>query len=356
MSLVTMHASKGLEWPIVVPINTMTSGNDVRDPIIAGDAKTIFLPIFGVAPAGYDDAKAAEVAERERERVRLWYVAPTRARELLILPKLDVAPARSSWNALMDFDLDGLPVIAIDHHPQGFQTIDGDPENSQMRETFAAEAARVVAATTRLRWVAPSRDEDVKGPLQVAAEPQIVVAAEDRPEFDVTIAVQGGRERGLVIHKLFEEVLTGETANDLTALTARAEDLVRSIGRKPGAGAMSGLFPEEMAGTVAKTLQLPEIAALSPRLMAEFPVYGFRKEDSVKLATCGIVDALYIGENGRPELVIDWKSDVVPNAAASDHYRSQVRQYLEVTGIPEGLVVFVTTGDVLRVSAPTLKL
>jgi exodeoxyribonuclease-5 len=354
VSLVTMHASKGLEWPIVVPINTMTSGNDVRDPIIDSDTKTVFLPIFGVAPAGYDDAKAAEVAERERERLRLWYVAATRARELLVLPKLDVAPARSSWNALMDFDLDGLPVIAIDHHPPGFDTIDGDPENSQTRETFAAEAARVVAATTRLRWVAPSRDEDPEGALEVVIEPQIVVATEDAPEPDLTIAVQGGRERGVIIHKLFEEVLTGETADDLAALTTRAADLVQAIGREPGADAAAGLAPGEMAGTVARTLALPEIAALRPRMLAEIPVFGLRVGDGVELATFGIVDALCLGEDGTPELVIDWKSDVSPGAAAADHYRQQVRRYLEVTGIPAGLIVFVTTGELLRVAAPAL--
>ena len=356
VSLVTMHASKGLEWPIVVPINTMTSGNDVRDPIIDGDTKTIFLPIFGVAPAGYEDAKTAEVAERERERLRLWYVAATRARELLVLPKLDVAPARSSWNALMDFDLDGLPLIAIDHHPPGFETVDSDPENSQTRETFAAEAAAVMAATTRLRWIAPSRDEDPQGPLEVVSEPQIVMASDDAPAPDVAIAVQGGRERGLVIHKLFEEVLTGETADDLPTLTARAADLARAIGREPATDAMAGLSSEEMAATVAKTLRLPEIAALRPRLLAELPVYGLSEDDGVDLATFGIVDALCVGEDGKPELVIDWKSDVSPSATASDHYRSQVRRYLEVTGIPEGLVVFVTTGDILKVSAPVLTL
>lgn len=356
VSLVTMHASKGLEWPIVVPINTMTSGNEVRDPIIDGETKTIFLPIFGVAPAGYEDAKTAEVAERERERLRLWYVAATRARELLVLPKLDVAPARSSWNALMDFDLDGLPLIAIDHHPPGFETVDSDPENSQTRETFAAEAAAVMAATMRLRWIAPSRDEDPQGPLEVVAEPKIVVAADNAPAPDVAISAQGGRERGLVIHKLFEEVLTGETADDLSTLTARAADLARAIGREPGTDAMSGLSAEEMAGTVARTLQLSEIAALRPRLLAELPVYGLSEDDGVDLATFGIVDALCVGEDGKPELVIDWKSDVSPSAAASDHYRSQVRRYLEVTGIPKGLVVFVTTGDVLRVSAPVLTL
>ena len=75
----------------------------------------------------------------------------------------------------------------------------------------------------------------------------------------------------------------------------------------------------------------------------------------MELATFGIVDALCIGEDGTPELVIDWKSDVSPSAAAADHYRQQVSRYLEVTGIPAGLVVFVTTGKLMRVAAPALK-
>lgn len=350
VSLVTMHASKGLEWPIVVPINTMTAGMDVRDPIIGSDTKTIFLPIFGVAPAGYEEAKAAEVAERERERLRLWYVAATRARELLVLPKLDVAPGKSSWNALMDFDLDGLPVIAIDQHPAGFETIDGDPENEQTREVFASEAAAVVAATTRLRWVAPSRDENPAGSLDVASVPQITLGDDEEQPADEAIGVQGGRERGLVIHKLFEEVLTGETADDVAALIHRAGELIRDIGREPGSDPANGLSADEMAGTVAKTLALSEISVIRRRLVPELPVYGLSEDDGVELATFGIVDALCIGEDGKPELVIDWKSDVIPSAAAMEHYRSQVRRYLEVTGIPAGLVVFVTTGELLHVA------
>jgi exodeoxyribonuclease-5 len=335
-----------------VPINTMTLGNDVRDPVIDGDTKTIFLPLFGVAPAGYEEAKAAEVAERERERLRLWYVAATRARELLVLPKLDVAPAKSSWNALMDFDLDGLPVIAIDHHPEGFDTIDSEPDNDQTREIFAGEAARVVAATPKLRWVAPSRDENPHGPLELVTEPQIVVAAQDAAEPEMLITLQGGRERGLVIHKLLEEVLTGETADDLGGLTARAGDLVRALGCEPGTDACAGLSPDEMAGTVARTLAMPEIAALRPLLIAELPVYGISEEDAVELATFGVVDALCVGADGTPELVIDWKSDVSPSVSAANHYRQQISRYLEVTGVPVGLVVFVTTGELLQVATP----
>ena len=350
VSLVTMHASKGLEWPIVVPINTMTAGMDVRDPIIDSDTKTIFLPIFGVAPAGYEDAKAAEVAERERERLRLWYVAATRARELLVLPKLDVAASKSSWNALMDFDLDSLPVIEIDQHPPGFEMIDGDPENAQTREVFANEALLVTSATTKLRWIAPSRDEDPAGPLDVPPVPRIDLGADGERAADAAVAVQGGRERGLIIHKLFEEVLTGETADDVAALIHRAGELTRDLGREPGSDPANGLSADEMAGTVAKTLALSEISAIRRRLVPELPVYGLSEDDGVELATFGIVDALCIGEDGKPELVIDWKSDVIPSAAAMEHYRSQVRRYLEVTGIPAGLVVFVTTGELLHLA------
>ena len=351
VSLVTMHASKGLEWPIVVPVNTMTTGMPVRDPIIDSDTGRIFMPVFGVAPAGYEEAKAAEVEERERERLRLWYVAATRARELLVLPKLDVAPGKSSWNGLIDLDLDGLPLIDIERHPPGFETLDGDSANEQSLDVFASEAAAVVAATRRLCWVAPSRDEDPAGPLDIAQVPQIVLGPDDGtpPDDDMSAAVQGGRERGLIIHKLFEEVLTGETVGEPNSLTTRAGDLVRDLGRQPEIDPALGLSAAEMAGAVLRTLALPEIASVRERLVPELPVYGINEDDGVELATFGIVDALSIGEDGKPELVIDWKSDVKPSAAASAHYRSQVRRYLEVTGIPRGMVVFATTGTLLHV-------
>src|SRR3546814_2893836 len=90
----------------------------------------------------------------------------------------------------MDFDLDGLPLIQIDQHPPGFETIDGDPENGQTREVFVAEAVAVVAASHKLRWIAPSRDEDPAGPLDVVSVPQIVLGADDDSPAIDAIAVQ----------------------------------------------------------------------------------------------------------------------------------------------------------------------
>jgi exodeoxyribonuclease-5 len=52
--------------------------------------------------------------------------------------------------------------------------------------------------------------------------------------------VQGGRERGLILHKLMEEVLTGETPEAEAVLTERAADLIRALGRSPVADPATG--------------------------------------------------------------------------------------------------------------------
>jgi len=52
--------------------------------------------------------------------------------------------------------------------------------------------------------------------------------------------------------------------------------------------------------------------------------------------TSGIADALAIGPDGTIDVVIDWKSDVDPEAKIIELYRAQVRDYLAVTGAPKG--------------------
>ena len=131
-------------------------------------------------------------------------------------------------------------------------------------------------------------------------------------EIETTVAVQGGRERGLILHKLIEEVLTGETGDDMATLEQRAGDLIRALGRLPVADPAMGLSAQELAGCVARTLALPEIATLRPGLLAEFPVYAASADDGEETATAGIADALTLAADGRPAVVVDWKSDVNP--------------------------------------------
>jgi exodeoxyribonuclease-5 len=350
VSLYTIHASKGLEWPIVVPINTMTKIMAPSDVIIERRTNLLFMTVFGVAPNGYADVRDDEVAELNRERQRLWYVAATRARELLVLPRLNVAAGNGSWSSLIDLELDELTAIDLSSHSDGFGVTDGDPENEQTREQFAGEAARIVAASSKLTWMAPSRDEGLGAPIDVQPELKIKGFADDPGDDSVgSSLVQGGRDRGLILHKLLEEVLSRECLESEEELRRRAEHLIRQVGAEPALTPAAGLCPAELAGTVVRALELPEVAAIRDALIAEVPVYGIEEGKDGECAIFGIADAFAVSADGKPQLVIDWKSDVRPNLQATEHYRNQVRRYLEVTGIPRGLVVFVTTGEVVQV-------
>ena len=110
-----------------------------------------------------------------------------------------------------------------------------------------------------------------------------------------------------------------------------------------------GLSPVELAGCVVRALSLPEVAALRPGLVPELPVYASTETDTHEEATAGIVDAIAFDADGTPQVVIDWKSDVDPSPETLEHYRAQVRAYLDATGAERGLVVAVTSGTVTQV-------
>jgi ATP-dependent exoDNAse (exonuclease V) beta subunit len=358
VALYTMHAAKGLEWPIVVPINTMTGIMAPESAVTDRDSDTFYCPVFGVKPVGYEAARDAEKAELDRERIRLWYVAATRARELLVLPRLDAAQSKSAWISLLDLSLAELPALDLSHLPPELDLAAGGEANDQTRDDFAAEAASIVARQRRLIWLAPSRDESADGPVLTPEAVEIWAASEAGQPDDEAVRpnVQGGRERGLILHKLLEEVLTGETPDDAGALSERARALIGEIGRPVMADPSQGLSPDELAGCVVRTLALPEIAELRPSLVPELAVYAAVDVDGVEQATVGIADATSFDNAGRPTVVIDWKSDVQPTAETLNHYRAQVRAYLDMTGTDRGLIVLVTTGQVIAVTPTTAPL
>jgi ATP-dependent exoDNAse (exonuclease V) beta subunit len=353
IALYTMHAAKDLEWPIVVPVNTMTGLKAPDSEVTDRDTGTFYCPVFGVEPAGYDTVRNAEKAELDRERIRLWYVAATRARELLVLARLDAPPPKSpAWISLLDLSLGDLPALDLSHLPTDMGTPAGATGNAQTREVFAAEAAAIAERHRRLTWLAPSRDESGVGPVLISEAPEIWTAS-DTAQSDgdaLPPSIQGGRERGLVLHKLFEEVLTGETSDEPAALEDRARALIIAIGKPVADDPSQGLSPGELAGCVARTLALPQIVRLRPTLAPEFPAYAATVVGEVEQATAGIADAISFGSDGKPVMVIDWKSDVQPTAGIIEHYRAQVRAYLDMTGAERGLIVLVTSGEILAVA------
>lgn len=166
---------------------------------------------------------------------------------------------------------------------------------------------------------------------------------------------RGGRERGLLLHKLVEEVLTGETDIAAAALVERADDLICALGHSPVTDPAAGLSSVELANCVTRTLALPEIAVLRPSLLAEFPLYSAHREDGHEMVTTGIVDALTLTTEGRPAIVVDWKSDVNPDPQTIDHYCTQVQAYVEMVGAERGLIVLMTSGTVISVHPNTRR-
>lgn len=352
VALYTMHAAKGLEWPIVVPINTMTNIMAAESAVTDRDSDTFYCPVFGVKPVGYDEVRDAEKAELDRERIRLWYVAATRARELLVLPRADAAPSKSAWISLLDLSLEDLPALDLSHLPLEVGTTHPGKPNEQTRERFAAEAAAIVQRQRRLFWLAPSRDEGNTNRLLTPESVGIWATRESsQPGEDAAIPdIQGGRERGLILHKLFEEVLTGETAENISDLKDRASVLIDELGQSAFEDPAQGLSPDELASCVTRTLALPEIIALRPSLVPEYPVYAASDIEGGEQATVGITDATSFRPDGKPQVVIDWKSDVQPAPGMLEHYRAQVRNYLDMTGADRGLIVLVTTGEIHTVT------
>ena len=192
--------------------------------------------------------------------------------------------------------------------------------------------------------VAADRDEIFAAGVNLSEQPPSASG-----NAAVTSAVRGGRERGLVVHKLLEEVLTGETAERSSALQIRARALLAQLDVGEAARPEVGPHAPEIAAITLRALAIPEIAACRSRLAPEITVFSAQANPDCTIYVGGIVDALARQPDGSIDLVIDWKTDVDPTAPQIELYRGQVRDYLEATGAPEGLLVFVTTGQLIRV-------
>jgi ATP-dependent exoDNAse (exonuclease V) beta subunit len=350
VALITIHAAKGLEWPIVIPINM--TGMPKSETGLAHDRRSngFSIPVLGVAPAGHEAVATWNEQELARERVRLWYVAATRARDLLVLPLHSAKLPDGSWAQVVDLDLSSLP--AIDPDALGDVQIGSMAalENMQTRTIFAEEAGRIAKVERGIHWQRPSRGELEASPPS-ESEPVFVVPEAADEAVEVRIPdVAGGATRGTVLHKLVEEVLTGETTDAVSSLTKRATELLSQLGISPTADAKLGLAPVELAETVAKTLHLPEVAALRPRLVPEHTIYGWQMNTKGEVLVSGIADAVAADPAGNIEIIVDWKSDVVMNAGKLNAYRGQLDAYRKNTGAARALLVLMTAGTVIELA------
>jgi hypothetical protein len=194
--------------------------------------------------------------------------------------------------------------------------------------------------------VKPSEED----PDRVHDVPSLVIeTATEAPETPNPVGA--GRMRGLLLHKLIEEVLTGELAEEPMALSARAQELLDQLSSKRAG--LTGLPEvEELARTVQGTLLLPEVAAIRTRLVPEMSVYDLHTTATGLVALSGRADAVVM-EKGRVSVVVDWKSDIAPSSDDIQRHARQLEDYLAATDAPRGALVYMTPGTVHWVTRET---
>ena len=88
MRILTVHGSKGLEFPIVIVcgFNSPPGGRRAGVQVAFGpDGDPILRLRQGLQQQGFDDSRAIDEQMDEHERIRLLYVACTRARDHLVV-------------------------------------------------------------------------------------------------------------------------------------------------------------------------------------------------------------------------------------------------------------------------------
>lgn len=298
----------------------------------------LLLSVLGVPVAGYDAACQWENEERERESLRLLYVVDTRAKDLLVLPRFSMEGNKPCWSKLCKARLAELPSFDLSAFEPRLPERPEPPVCRQTEADFDADAARIVEAHRTLTRRTPSRHEEGHEPVVVL---EIVTRDEELVAGPVIAAdIQGGPVRGSVLHKLIEEVLTGETAED--GLEPRAVELIAEL------GSGDTVDVAEAAATVRRTLTLPAITELRPRLLAEVDLAAL-SVSGLETLIVGVADALAVTSDGRIDVVVDWKSYVAPEPATLAAYRQQMVDYIVTVGAERGLIVLMTPARIVEV-------
>ncbi len=327
--IMTVHASKGLEFPIVV-----LSGLNVADRTRSGarvlwgaNGPEVFVR-KDVRTAGFDALAAGEEAMEAAERVRLLYVAATRARDHLVVCLHHKAANQPNCHAAR------LEIICSDH-PKLWRQLEEEAADGEQPAPPASPAAMAPPAAgtapsgtvedtaeERQRWMDRRAEQLASAavPRTVAATTVARMAAEQAElerdlewdatepddELDVELSPwrQGrtGTELGRAVHATLQ-LIDLATGDGLTEL-ARAQAAVEGI---PGRAS-------EVAGRVAAALRSDIIrtAVESGRCWKELYVgapVGSRVLE-------GFIDLLVDGPDGL--VVVDYKTDSASTPAELD--------------------------------------
>ena len=317
--LMTIHASKGLEAPIVI-LPDMLNQKMPADPLIFHDNGFYWPSAADFRPETVSENKSEEESQRKAEADRLLYVALTRAREALIIGGWEAPHLRfmkESWYQRLADTLAKMP--GVEELAPGHLRLSMGQAEAAVTEPEIKGKDRTqipVSAAMRPPWFerpAPTQRPDIR-PLR----PSDLGPLDDIAQHGVASEGQA-RLRGQLIHQLLD-ILPN-------APKERHAQLLKQF--------WSGREQQIEANQIAQInaeietlLALPELAPLfAEEALSEVPLVGMVQNRPVSAQ----LDRLRILEDQI--LLADFKTGQIPkNDVPPDDYIRQMALYADLLG------------------------
>jgi ATP-dependent exoDNAse (exonuclease V) beta subunit len=345
--VLSIHKAKGLESPVVALYDTDDRGYAPIDTVPLWEDGRIAIGFRGgCQPPDWNALVKREERKAWAESRRLLYVACTRARDLLVVPRPPVdADVGAFWKPLVDH----MPTASdADVRVVDAETLPRAEVSGRGRELWAlssAEGGDAVAA----RWEA-ERKVLVARASERPFTPAKVTALIERvaPPAVAPAASFGGRDFGALVHGILEWVpLDDEGPGREDRVHAMAQALAPSHGLDAVAAARAG-------SQVEKVLSMPLLgrARRAARVWRELALWFPDGEHLVE----GRVDLVFEEPDGL--VVVDYKSDPIAEdqaLAQAAHHAPQLQLYgrglARAAGVPvrERLVLFTALGRAVPV-------
>ena len=359
--IMTVHAAKGLEFPIVILLGLDHDPTDKRGP--RGYPSVLFsspAEPAQILAGAWDNGRglmtpgyAGAIAEADRhalaEAVRLAYVAATRARDHLLVSLYQSEPDSKKADKVIAARIQEMRQNFLSDGLLGESEVSSDGV-AKYDASDAGQSVESLGEYDPAAWKSKRNDEFAGRAIPQAVTATRVAKASARPDAEVddkdaepdterpSRAGRGGTAFGSALHAVLQEV--ADRISDQLPLPAGAavDDLLAKL--DPGIGQLAeekakyyGVSASSEISTLAnRALRSAAVAAAlrAPRLWSEIPVAAPIETRRGTVVIEGIIDLLYEHDDGQL-VILDYKSDRVDGAVEMarklDNYRMQGAAY-----------------------------
>ena len=321
--IMTVHAAKGLEFPIVVMSGLTGAPNNARGVQVLWPADGGYEVHLrrGVTTGDFDVAQPVDEQMDERERRRLLYVAATRARDHLVvsLHRSAVSSTRTAAKLLAD---EGLA--------------SGGAESWSAADLTGASAVQLPVATPRV----PADWDDWLDELTAVRSASGLASAQSASGLEGTepAVTLGGSESGAAKGALNVELPAWSKGRYGSAIGRAVHGVLQQVDLSTGAGLEEAVASQCVAegvethadvvtALVRSALESDVVRRAAARDHWREMYVGTVQDDGTVLE--GYVDLVYREDDGSL-VVVDYKTDAIPAGAVParvHYYTPQLRSY-----------------------------